>query len=60
MDIEEMNKPLDKLTEVINILEEIDVSELQLNDQLEIVNLKERCLLLFYRLHKKEEGNYDN
>lgn len=55
-----MNKPLDKLTEVINILEEIDVSELQLNDQLEIVNLKERCLLLFYRLYKKEEWNDDN
>lgn len=43
---------LDKLTEVIHILEEIDFSELELNDQLEIVNLKERCLLLFYRLSK--------
>ena len=44
----------DKLTEIINILEDIDVSELQQNDQLEIVKLKERCLLLFYSLSKKK------
>ena len=51
---EKTNQLLDKLTEIINILEDIDVSELQLNDQLEIVNLKEKCLLLFYRFSKKK------
>ena len=51
---------LDKLTEIIKILEEIDTSELELCDQLEIVNLNERCLLLFYSLSKKEEENNDN
>ena len=45
---------LDKLTEIIKILEEIDTSELELCDQLEIVNLQERLLLLFYRLSKEE------
>ena len=45
---------LDKLTEIIKILEEIDTSELELREQLEIVNLKERLLLLFYRLSKEE------
>ena len=45
---------LDKLTEIVNILEDIDTSELELSEQLEIVNLKERCLLLFYRLSKEE------
>ena len=45
---------LDKLTEIIKILEEIDTSELELREQLEIVNLKERLLLLFYRLSKGE------
>ena len=45
---------LDKLTEIIKILEEIDTSELELGEQLEIVNLKERLLLVFYRLSKEE------
>ena len=49
---EKTNQLLDKLTEIINILEDIDVSELELNEQLELVNLKEKCLLLFYRLNK--------
>ena len=50
-----MSIVLDKLTEVIRILEEIDTSELELCEQLEIVIIMEKCSLLLHRLSKKEE-----